>query len=131
MKIIIQTGLLFFICWISQIIEGILPFDFPASVIGMILVFALLLTKWIKIEQIREFSDFILGNMAFFFLPVGVSIINYFDILRNWVVQLAVICAVSTVLTFAATAYSMKLVLALMARRRQKKDAGAQEGGRV
>ena len=129
MKIIIQTGILFLICWISQVIEGLLPFDFPASVIGMILVFVLLLTKFMKVEQIRELSDFILGNMAFFFLPVGVSIINYFDILQNWLVQLLVICAVSTVLTFAATAYSMKLVLALMARRAQKKSIDAQEGG--
>ena len=42
MKIVTQVGIIFSICWISQIIEKLLPFSFPASVIGMILLFILL-----------------------------------------------------------------------------------------
>ena len=124
MKIIIQIGIIFAICWISQVIEAVLPFNFPASVIGMILVLFLLMLKILKIKHIRETADSLLGNMAFFFLPAGVSIINYFDVLKNCAVQLVIICVVSTVLTFAATAYSMKAVLWVMNRRRGM-DGGA------
>ena len=120
MKIVTQVGIIFSICWISQIIEKLLPFSFPASVIGMILLFILLCVHILKVDHIREKSDFLLENMAFFFIPAGVSIINYFDVLKNWVVQLIVICVVSTVVTFAETAYSMKLALYLM----QKKKSG-------
>ena len=120
MKIVTQVGIIFSICWISQIIEKLLPFSFPASVIGMILLFILLCVHILKVDRIREKSDFLLENMAFFFIPAGVSIINYFDVLKNWVVQLIVICVVSTVVTFAVTAYSMKLALYLM----QKKKSG-------
>ena len=42
MKIIYQIGIIFTLCWASEIIEGLLPFSFPASVIGMILLFILL-----------------------------------------------------------------------------------------
>ena len=119
MKIVTQVGIIFSICWISQIIEKLLPFSFPASVIGMILLFILLCVHILKVDHIREKSDFLLENMAFFFIPAGVSIINYFDVLKNWV-QLIVICVVSTVVTFAVTAYSMKLALYLM----QKKKSG-------
>ena len=120
MKIVTQVGIIFSICWISQIIEKLLPFSFPASVIGMILLFILLCVHILQVDHIREKSDFLLENMAFFFIPAGVSIINYFDVLKNWVVQLIVICVVSTVVTFAVTAYSMKFVLYLM----QKKKSG-------
>lgn len=120
MKIVTQVGIIFSICWISQIIEKLLPFSFPASVIGMILLFILLCVHILQVDHIREKSDFLLENMAFFFIPAGVSIINYFDVLKNWVVQLIVICVVSTVVTFAVTAYSMKLALYLM----QKKKSG-------
>ena len=89
-------------------------------VIGMILLFILLCVHILKVDHTREKSDFLLENMAFFFIPAGVSIINYFDVLKNWVVQLIVICVVSTVVTFAVTAYSMKLPLYLM----QKKKSG-------
>lgn len=128
MKIIKQIGVIFSICWIAQILESALPFDFPASVIGMILLFLLLAGGLLKVDHIREKSDFLLSNMAFFFIPAGVSIINYFDVLKGCVLQLVVICAVSTVVTFAVTAYSMKLVLWLMGRKKKDGRPGRRNG---
>lgn len=129
MKIIKQIGIIFSICWVSLIVESLLPFEFPASVIGMILLFLLLAFGWLKVDHIREKSDFLLSNMAFFFIPAGVSIINYFDVLKSCALQLIFICAVSTVITFAVTAYSMKLVLKLTAGRRRASGTGADGGG--
>ena len=114
MKIIYQIGIIFSLCWVSQIVEALLPIDFPASVIGMILLFALLVFRVLKVEHIREKSDFLLSNMAFFFIPAGVSVINYFDVLKSSVVPLVLICLLTTVITFAATAYSIKLTVYLM-----------------
>ena len=119
MKIIYQIGIIFTLCWASEIIEGLLPFSFPASVIGMILLFILLAFRVLKVEHIREKSDFLLSNMAFFFIPAGVSIINYFDVLKSAAVQLVVICAVSTVITFAVTAWTVKLTIRLLERRKK------------
>ena len=44
MKIICQIGVIFAVCWFSQLIEAALPVPFPASVIGMLLLLALLAT---------------------------------------------------------------------------------------
>lgn len=54
----------------------------------MILLFLCLFTGVLKIEHIQEKADFLLGNMAFFFVPAGVSIMNYFDVLKHSIVQL-------------------------------------------
>ena len=118
MKIICQIGVIFAVCWFSQLIEAALPVPFPASVIGMLLLLALLATGLLKIEHIREKSDFLLSNMAFFFIPAGVSIINYFDLLKSNLWQIAVICAVSTFVTFGVTAFSIRLTKRLMERGR-------------
>ena len=91
MKIIYQIAIIFSICWVSQVVEAFLPFAFPASVIGMILLFLLLASGVVRIEHIREKSDFLLSNMAFFFIPAGVSVINYFDVLKSSVVPLVLI----------------------------------------
>lgn len=119
MKIICQIAIIFTICWISQIMEAILPFPFPASVIGMVLLLILLLVRALKVDHIREKSDFLLSNMAFFFIPAGVSIINYFDILASNLIPLLVICLVSTLLTFAVTAWAVRLTRYLMDRRKK------------
>ena len=58
MKIICQIGVIFAVCWFSQLIEAALPVPFPASVIGMLLLLALLATGLLKIEHIREKADF-------------------------------------------------------------------------
>lgn len=118
MKIIKQIGIIFTICWLSTVVEKLIPFPLPASVIGMILLFLLLLTGLLKIEHIREKSDFLLANMAFFFIPAGVNVINYLDILQaNWL-PLLIICIITTILTFAATAYSVRFTMYLLSKRK-------------
>ena len=122
MKIIRQIGIIFTVCWLSILVEKALPFSFPASVIGMLLLFICLLTGILKIEHIQEKADFLLENMAFFFVPAGVSIINYFDVLENTWIQLVVICVISTVVTFAVTAWSVKLTVRLLGRLRERRE---------
>ena len=122
MKIIYQIGIIFALCWVSEIIEAFLPFAFPASVIGMILLFILLAFRVLKVEHIREKSDFLLSNMAFFFIPAGVSIINYFDVLKGNVGKLLLICFLTTILTFATTAWTIRGVLRLQNRGKKKPE---------
>ena len=118
MKIIKQFGIIFSLCWIATVIEGLLPIAFPASVIAMLLLLLCLMTGVLKIGHIREKSDFLLANMAFFFIPAGVNVINYLDILKaNWL-PLLLICVITTVITFAATAYSIRLTIWLLGRRK-------------
>ena len=118
MKIIKQFGIIFSLCWIATVIEGLLPIAFPASVIAMLLLLLCLMTGVLKIDHIREKSDFLLANMAFFFIPAGVNVINYLDILKaNWL-PLLLICVITTVITFAATAYSIRLTVWLLGRRK-------------
>ena len=90
----------------------------------MILLFVLLALRVLKVEHIREKSDFLLSNMAFFFIPAGVSIINYFDVLAGNVGKLLLICFLTTILTFAVTAWTVRGVLLLMNRKRT-------DGGRM
>ena len=118
MKIIKQFGIIFSLCWIATVIEGLLPIAFPASVIAMLLLLLCLMTGVLKIDHIREKSDFLLANMAFFFIPAGVNVINSLDILKaNWL-PLLLICVITTVITFAATAYSIRLTIWLLGRRK-------------
>ena len=126
MKIIYQIGIIFALCWVSEIIEAFLPFAFPASVIGMILLFILLAFRVLKVEHIREKSDFLLSNMAFFFIPAGVSIINYFEVLKGNVGKLLLICFLTTILTFATTAWTIRGVLRLQNRGKKKPEKGTE-----
>ena len=120
MKIFYQIGIIFGICWCSEILSSLLPFAFPASVIAMLLLLLLLLSGLLKVEHIQELTNFLLANMAILFLPALVGVMEYFDILKQYLIPLILISIVSTVLTFAATALSVQAVLRLMERRKRR-----------
>lgn len=109
-KLLVQIGIVFTICLVGEGIARLLPFAFPASVISMILLFLLLLSGALKVEHIREKGNFLLRNMAFFFIPSGVALIEQTDVLRGKVLPLLAVCLITTVLTFAVSALTIRLV---------------------
>ena len=121
MKNLLQIGIVFGISWVSQCIESILPFPFPASVISLLLLLVLLILRVIKVDHIREKADFLLGNLGFFFVPVSVSIMNYVDVIWENAAAFFTICVVSMVLTFAVTAGTGTLTSRLLEERREAK----------
>ena len=120
MKLLVQVSIVFGICWLSQWIEHLLPISFPASVIGLILTLVLLMVKALRVEQIRELSDFLLGNLPFLFVPAAAGIMNYMDVVLNNLFPFVVICTVSLFVTFGVTAWTVTLTMKLMERRRRK-----------
>ena len=121
MKLLIQIGIVLGIYWVAEGIEAILPFPFPASVISLLLVLALLGLRVLKEEQIREKADFLLGNLGFFFLPVISSLINYVEVIWENAAAFITICIVSTVVTYLATAGAVRLTCRLMDKRKEGK----------
>ena len=118
LKILLQIGIVFGLYWLSQCIEAALPFPFPASVISLLLLLALLVLKAVKVDHIREKADFLLGNLSFFFVPVSVSFMNYVDVVRDNAAAFFTICVVSTVLCFAVTAWTVQLTSRLLEKRK-------------
>lgn len=116
MKILSQIGIVLGVCLVGEWISAVLPFPFPASVIGMILLFLLLCTKCLEPWHIREKADFLQKNMAFFFIPAGVGIMAHFDVLRGRLLPFVTVCLITTVVTFAATAFSVMAVMRLQSR---------------
>ena len=121
MKLLIQIGIVLGIYWVAEGIEAILSFPFPASVISLLLVLALLGLRVLKEEQIREKADFLLGNLGFFFLPVISSLINYVEVIWENAAAFITICIVSTVVTYLATAGAVRLTCRLMDKRKEGK----------
>lgn len=120
MNILYQIAIIFAICLAGEAVSAALPFSFPAAIISLVIMLVLLFTKVLKLEHIRQKSDFLLSNMAFFFIPAGISVMEHFDLIRNIWWQFAIIVVLSTVAVFAVTAGTVTLVTRLEARLRRK-----------
>lgn len=116
MNILSQFLIIFVLCIIGETISNIMPFIIPSSVIAMLLLFVLIAFKFIKILDVRKSTDFMLKNISFFFIPSGVSIINYYSELSGYLLIFLIICIVATIATFVATAFTVIAVIRLQNR---------------
>lgn len=119
-----QLAIIFFICWMGEVVASLLPFTFPASVISLILVFLVLLSGKLKVFQIKKYADFLLTNMAFFFIPPAVSILDHMSYLEGRLPVLIFICLVSIFTTFAITSYTVSAVIHWEARWKERRNHG-------
>lgn len=127
MKILLQIALVFGLCLLGEGIAAVLPIPFPGSVIAMILLFLCLLCGAVKPHHLKEKADFLLQNMAFFFIPAGVGLIQYLDVFKKNLWQLLLICVITTLLTFSATAYTVQVVILLQKKIKEKKEGQRDE----
>lgn len=120
MKYLFQLSILFFLCIIGDFLAQLLPFTFPGTIMSMFLVLILLLTKILKEKHIADAGDFLLQNMAFLFVPAGVAIIDKYQLLSDKLFLFFFICFITTLLTFLATAYTMKFIIKLQTKKGPK-----------
>lgn len=123
MKILMQMAIIFFICLLGELISALLPIPFPASVIGMILVFLLLLFGPLKVYHISKQTDFLLSNMVLFFIPPAVGIIENIHYLDGKLLIFLFICIFSTVVTFGITAWTVTAVMKWEELRKERRHA--------
>ena len=121
MKLLVQIAVVFGICLVGEGVAALLPIPFPASVISMILLFLLLLFKVLRPHHIKEKADFLMKHMAFFFIPAGVGIMEQYQLVEGSLLPLLLVVVLTTLLTFAVTAFTVRGVLALQRRLAGKK----------
>lgn len=77
----------------------------PSSIIGMLLLTLLLKLGWIKVKWVKGFSDLLLKNLAFFFIPAGVSLMFYFNLIKASLWPIVVSAIASTIVVLVVTGW--------------------------
>ena len=116
MNIMGQLALSFGLSLAGEGVAALLPVSFPSSVISMVLLMALLLTGVIKDKHIKTVSNFLVANMAFFFIPTFVGIVEHGTLLKSQALPLLVIVGLTTPVVYLVTGWTVQL---LMLRRRK------------
>lgn len=110
MKILGQLGLIFAFALGGECMARLITVGIPASVWGLVLLLAALQFGLLRVDAIVGVGSFLAANMAFFFIPSSVSIIDSYQTLHPVLFRLLLVCLVSTVLTFLATYYTVRFV---------------------
>lgn len=109
-------ALLLFLQWISTEIIAFLGIPFPPPLLGMLILTALLCTGVIKEDYIEDICTALIDKMALLFLPAGVSMILYLDVIKAELLPISLTVILSSVIILCSTA----LVLEMLLRRKEK-----------
>ncbi len=120
MPAMVQICVTFALCLLAEAISALLPFTFPASVLSMVLLLILLFSKVLKPHQLKEESDFFLGNMPLFFVPPCVSILENVDVLFQSFWSIVLISVFTTPLVFFVTGHVVQLTMKLLRKKEEK-----------
>ncbi len=101
----------------SYAMDGLLP----GSVLGMVLLFAALMTGVVKAKDIRKVANFLTKNMTLFFLPAAIGIMEEWGVIRLHLVEWLVLLIVPTFCVLLSVCKTQDAMMALIERLRRKK----------
>lgn len=105
-----QCVIIFGCLALGELVVSVTGLKLPSSIIGMILLTVFLKTGLVKQKSVRGISDFLSKNLALFFVPSGVAIMLYLDVIRGALLPIAVASLGSTVIILAVTGWVHQII---------------------
>ncbi len=103
--------IIFSFLYLSEIFSTYLGIQFPANVIGMMVLAFLLQKNFIKQDSVKPGANLFLENLGLFFVPTGVGLINFLDLLNQNLIPIAVATFVSTFVVIAVVGLFSKFLV--------------------
>lgn len=127
---------LFILCWkyiraivliylslfVGNAVATLLPIAIPGSIIGMLILFALLSSQILPAKWVKPGCNLFIRYMVLLFVPIAVGLMKYYDLVVDNLAPLLVSCLLSTLLVFVVVGYSSHYFL------RERNVLGKTEG---
>ena len=111
MKYVRQFLIILLVTFLGEICRYLLPLPVPASIYGLLLLLAGLLTGMVKLEQVKDVSRFLIEIMPLMFIPASVGLLESWGALSGIFAKVLVITAVSTVLVMGVSGHVTQWII--------------------
>ena len=99
------TAILLALQWVSVLFLQALHIAFPPALLGMILLAVLLLTGVIREQSVEDACTILIEKMGMLFLPAGISMLLYLDIIAESIAIFVTIIVSSLIILVTTTAF--------------------------
>ncbi|RJT20628.1 CidA/LrgA family protein [Buttiauxella izardii] len=107
----LRSFILIYICLYAGIaIAALLPITIPGSIIGMLILFILLSLQILPAKWVKPSCHLLIRYMALLFVPIGVGVMQYVDVIKQQFGPVVVSCFISTLVVLVVVSWSSHLV---------------------
>lgn len=107
----IQFFVIFGCLALGEVIVWATGIKLPSSIIGMLVLTLLLKLGWVKLGWVERLSQLLISNLGFFFVPPGVALILYLNVIKDYWLSIMMATVISTVLVLVVTGHMHQLVI--------------------
>ncbi|CAI0837307.1 CidA/LrgA family protein [Serratia ficaria] len=103
----LRALVLIYLClFVGNALAALLPIAIPGSIIGMLLLFALLATQILPAKWVKPGCHLLIRYMVLLFVPIGVGVMEYYGQIVEHLGPLVVSCLISTLMVLVVVGYS-------------------------
>ena len=103
MKLFREALIIFAIYLLGELLSSLLHLPIPGNILGMVILFILLCTNIVKVDNISNVTRFLLDHLSFFFIPAGVGLMASIGVIKSTWWQLLVVCISTTIIIIGVT----------------------------
>ena len=100
MKYLSQFLIILGFTLLGEALQRLIPLPIPASVYGLALLFASLCLGLIKLEWVKEASEFLRSILSLLFVAPAVGIVEHWGLIRAQLLPIVLLVLASTLLSF-------------------------------
>ena len=100
MKYLSQFLIILGFSLVGEALQRLVPLPIPASVYGIVLLFAALCIGLVKLEQVKEAGGFLTSILPILFVSPAVGILENWLLIRDAVLPIFLLVAASAAVTF-------------------------------
>lgn len=82
MKYVFQFCRILLVCLLGELLAHFLPLPVPASVYGLVLLLAALKLGVLRLDQVKEAGNFLIGILPLLFVPAAVGVMDLWEELK-------------------------------------------------
>ncbi len=113
MKYMKQFCLIMFISFLGEVLHHYLPLPIPASIYGLVILFAGLMTGVVKLSHVEETGRFLIEIMPLMFIPAAVGLLESWGILAPIWIPIVGITLITTVIVMIVSGKITQFVIRL------------------
>ena len=111
MKLLKQFLLIMLVTCTGEIIRYVVPLPIPASIYGLVLMFILLYTGVIKLDQVKTAAQFLIEIMHVMFIPAAVALMDSWSALQPILIPALVTIIVCNIVVMVVTGKTAEFII--------------------
>lgn len=122
MKYLKQFGIIMTITFLGEVLKAVIPLAIPANIYGLVLMLLALMTKIVKLEDVKETGKFLVEIMPIMFIPAGVGLMVSWGALKDILAPFVIITLVTTIVVMAVTGRVTQFVIRCEKKRKENNE---------